>query len=110
MWNMAVNNISYPIYPLSTRTEKGYITKMIPFFFCSVYLQELNIDPLIPDRLTKYVQPVYIWVIITFLPHFKFNAYMMICELIAYLCFYSDLSGATWEVYPQYLPNQEVPS
>ena len=35
---MAVNNISYPIYPLSTRTEKGYITKMIPFFFCSVYL------------------------------------------------------------------------
>ena len=38
MWNMAVNNISYPIYPLLTRTEKGYITKMIPFFFCSVYL------------------------------------------------------------------------
>ena len=37
MWNMAVNNISYPMYPLSTRTEKGYITKMIPFFFCSVY-------------------------------------------------------------------------
>ena len=33
MWNMAVNNISYPIYPLPTRTEKGYITKMIPFFF-----------------------------------------------------------------------------
>ena len=39
MWNMAVNNNSYPIYPISTRTEKGYITKMIPFFFCSVYLQ-----------------------------------------------------------------------
>ena len=38
MWNVAVNNISYPIYPLSTRTEKGYITKMIPFFFCSVYI------------------------------------------------------------------------
>ena len=38
MWNMAVNNIPYPIYPLSTRTEKGYITKMIPFFFCSVYV------------------------------------------------------------------------
>ena len=38
MWNMAVNNISYPIYPLSTRTEKGYLTKMIPFFFCSVYI------------------------------------------------------------------------
>ena len=37
MWNVAVNNISYPIYPLSARTEKGYITKMIPFFFCSVY-------------------------------------------------------------------------
>ena len=37
MWNMAVNNISYPIDPLSTRTEKGYITLMIPFFFCSVY-------------------------------------------------------------------------
>ena len=34
---MAVNNISYPIYLLSTRTEKVYITKMIPFFFCSVY-------------------------------------------------------------------------
>ena len=33
MWNMAVNNISYPVYPFSTRTEKGYITKMIPFFF-----------------------------------------------------------------------------
>ena len=41
MWNMAVNNISYPIYPFSTRTEKGYITKMIPFFFCSVYLPRL---------------------------------------------------------------------
>ena len=38
MWNMAVNNISYPIYPFSTRTEKGYITKMKPFFFCSVYV------------------------------------------------------------------------
>ena len=38
MWNMAVNNISYPIYPLSTRTVKGYFTKMIPFFFCSVYI------------------------------------------------------------------------
>ena len=37
MWNMAVINISYPIYPLSTRTEKGYITKMITFCFCSVY-------------------------------------------------------------------------
>ena len=33
MWNMDVNNISYPIYPLSKRTEKDYITKMIPFFF-----------------------------------------------------------------------------
>ena len=38
---MAVNNISYPIYPLSTRTEKGYITKLIPFFFCSVYIGNL---------------------------------------------------------------------
>ena len=44
MWNMAVNNISYPIYPLSTRTEKGYITKMIPFFFCSVYVSDFSID------------------------------------------------------------------
>ena len=38
MQNMAVNNISYIIYPLSTRIEKGYTTKMIPFFFCSVYI------------------------------------------------------------------------
>ena len=38
MWNMAVNNISYPIFPLSTRIEKGYTTKIIPFFFCSVYM------------------------------------------------------------------------
>ena len=38
MWNMAVNNISYLIYPLSTRTEKGYITKMIPFFFVQYML------------------------------------------------------------------------
>ena len=30
---MAVFNIFYPIYPLSTRTEKGYTTKIIPFFF-----------------------------------------------------------------------------
>ena len=37
MQNMAVNNISYIIYPLSTRIEKGYTNKMIPFFFCSVY-------------------------------------------------------------------------
>ena len=29
-------NLSHPQYPLSTRNEKGYITKMIPFFFCSV--------------------------------------------------------------------------
>ena len=42
MWNMAVNNISYPIYPLSTRTGKGYITKMIPFFFCSVYIKPID--------------------------------------------------------------------
>ena len=38
MWYMAVDNISYPIYPLSTRTEKCNITKIIPFFFCLVYL------------------------------------------------------------------------
>ena len=43
---MAVNNISYPIYPLSTRTEKDYITKMIPFFFCSVY---------VPSHVEMYV-------------------------------------------------------
>ena len=40
---MAVKNISYPIYPISTRTEKGYITKSIPFFFCSVYVFGTNI-------------------------------------------------------------------
>ena len=28
-----VNNISYSIYPLSTKTEKAYITQIIPFFF-----------------------------------------------------------------------------
>ena len=38
MWNIAVNNILYPIYPLSRRAEKGYITKIVPFFFCSVYV------------------------------------------------------------------------
>ena len=37
MRNMTVNNISYLIYPLSTRTEKGYITKIIPFFLFSIY-------------------------------------------------------------------------
>ena len=37
IWNMADSNISYPIYPFSTRTEKGYITKMIPFFFFVQY-------------------------------------------------------------------------
>ena len=37
MWNMAVNSISYSIYLLSTKIEKGYTTKIIPFFFCSVY-------------------------------------------------------------------------
>ena len=52
MWNMAVNNISYPIYPLSTRTEKGYITKMIPFFFCSVY-EWCHLG--IPKELSKMV-------------------------------------------------------
>ena len=40
---MAVNNISYSIYQLSTRTENGYIIKMIPFFFCSVYMY-INFD------------------------------------------------------------------
>ena len=49
MWNMAVNNISYPIYPLSTRTEKGYITKMIPFFFCSVYQQKSEYTTLVKE-------------------------------------------------------------
>ena len=34
---MAVHNISYPLYPLSTITEKGYTIKITPFFFCSVY-------------------------------------------------------------------------
>ena len=33
IWNMAVNNISYSIYPLSTRTEKGYITEIDTFLF-----------------------------------------------------------------------------
>ena len=33
MWNMAVNNISYPIYPLSTRTEKGTSPKWYLSFF-----------------------------------------------------------------------------
>ena len=33
MWNMAVNNISYSTYLLSTKIEKGYTTKIIPFFF-----------------------------------------------------------------------------
>ena len=33
MWNMAVNNILYSIYPISMRTEKSNITKCIPFFF-----------------------------------------------------------------------------
>ena len=47
MWNMAVNNISYLIYPLSTRTEKGHITKMIPFFFCSVYIKYALASPLL---------------------------------------------------------------
>ena len=37
MWNMAVNNISYSIYLLSTKIENGYTTKGIPIFFCSVY-------------------------------------------------------------------------
>ena len=35
---MAANNISHPKYSLSTRIEKGYTTKIIPFFFCSVYI------------------------------------------------------------------------
>ena len=38
---MAVNNISYIIFPLSAIIEKGYTTKMIPFFFCSVYHQDM---------------------------------------------------------------------
>ena len=40
MWNMAVNNISYSLYP--------YITKMIPFFFCSVYV----------DLKSNYISPI----------------------------------------------------
>ena len=59
MWNMAVNNISFPIYPLSTRTEKGYITRMIPFFFCSVYFSKLllllNKKPLILKIQNKII-------------------------------------------------------
>ena len=39
---MAVNNISYPIYPLSTRIEKGYRTKMIPFFFVQYMYRKEN--------------------------------------------------------------------
>ena len=54
MWNMAVNNISYPIYPLSTRTEEGYITKMIPFFFCSVYLTYKQ-NTLVVENVQKYI-------------------------------------------------------
>ena len=46
---MAISNISYPIYQLSTRTEKGYTTKMIPFFFCSVYVFD---PPEFVDKIT----------------------------------------------------------
>ena len=59
MWNMAANNISYPIFPLLTRTEKGYITKMIPFFFCSVYIHWM---------LYQYVM-CYIWVCVAYANH-----------------------------------------
>ena len=44
---MAVNNILYPIYPLSTRIEKGNAIKIIPFFFVQYtyvkYTQDKNI-------------------------------------------------------------------
>ena len=33
MLNMAVNNISYQLHPLSTRIEKGFTTKILFFFF-----------------------------------------------------------------------------
>ena len=37
---MTVNNISYPICPLSTRIDTGYDTKIIPFFFLvSIWLK-----------------------------------------------------------------------
>ena len=39
MWNMTVNNMSYSIYLLSTKIEKVYITKIIPFFFFVYVLQ-----------------------------------------------------------------------
>ena len=59
MWNMAVNNVSYPIYPLSTRTEKGYITKMIPFFFCSVYIHIEYIKINILIKITR--RALFVW-------------------------------------------------
>ena len=58
MQNMAVNNISYIIYSLSTRIEKGYTTKIIPFFFCSVYYRQIfyngYIRPLIDYCIVVY--------------------------------------------------------
>ena len=41
---MAANNISYPIYPLPTRIEKGYTTKIIPFFFSVQYIFYWNVS------------------------------------------------------------------
>ena len=57
MWNMAVINISYPIYPLSTRTEQGYRTKMIPFFFCSVYTETKKFSNTSQIRTNNYRNP-----------------------------------------------------
>ena len=42
MCNMAMNNISYPIYQLLTRTEKGCITKIIPFFFVQYRRKQID--------------------------------------------------------------------
>ena len=44
MSNMAVNNISYSIYLLSTKIEKGYTTKSIPFFFVQYRISTLSIN------------------------------------------------------------------
>ena len=51
---MVVNNISYPIYPLSTRVEKVNTTKIIPFFFLfSICTKGYQISRKFTQKITR---------------------------------------------------------
>ena len=82
MWNIAVNNNSYSIYLPSTKIEKVYTTKMIPFFFCSVYYTTAYVH----EILNKFILNIM-------KKYFPCTLKYKVCHIVKFLSLYSNLEG-----------------